>query len=61
MKLTLNCVCYINLCINLLVLPSAGRERRPIVLYLILLHLLQSIAAHFQQTLTWLTGEKYYH
>jgi len=57
-KLTQNCVCFNNPCINLFVPTSATREYHPKVVER--LHLVQCISAHLQNTLPWASWETQY-
>ena len=50
-KLTQNCVCFTNPCINPFVPTYVNRKYHPMVLER--LHLLQCISAHLQNTLPW--------
>jgi len=56
-KLTQNCVCFINSCINLFVPTSVTREYH---LVLIRLHLLQCISAHLQNAPPWTSWKTQY-
>jgi len=55
-KLTQNCVCFINPCVSLLVPDSVTRAYHPKLLQLLDL-MLQCIAAYFQHALSWVSGE----
>ena len=57
-KLTQNCVCFTNPCINLFVPTSVTRKYHLKILEL--LHLLQCISAYLQNTLPWASWEKQY-
>ena len=57
-KLTQNCVCFPNLCINLSVPTSLTHEYHPKVLEG--LHLLQYISAHLKHTPPWASWEAQY-
>ena len=57
-KLTYNCVCFTNPCINSFVLILVTREYHPKVLER--LPLLQCISAHLQNTLPWASWETQY-
>jgi len=52
-KLTQNCVCFINPCINPILPTCVTREYNPKVLER--LYLLQCISAHLQKTLPWVS------
>jgi len=57
-KITQNCVCFINPCINSFVPTSVTRDYHPKVLER--LQLLQCISAHLQNTLPWVSWETQY-